>query len=685
MDADQNPTAINAFEAIKAKFGPIKEWTLKQWQFVIALQMQFLPATDGRPSDLVAKIILRSILVIMLITVVLGAYVLLIGPHWFSAFSKTIIFSLITGLFVSLVFALILLRVKKVNASRMLLAAGSCGIPYALILASGGIADSAANPLFIGMPAVFFCLYGARVGIWAAFIIPIGVALTHFLAVMWGVTFPNILPASSWNIVNEISIAIAYSSITLTVWGLIRTTDRLQSALEDEQRHLAELALKDPLTGLSNRLQMLRVLEEALLDHVGVMRSCTLFLLDLDRFKTVNDTWGHPAGDALLKQVSERIQHVVGADGHAGRLGGDEFKIVIPDLYDRNRLAELADSITTSISRPFLIEGTQVNIGVSIGIAIAPEHGRTCESLIRNADLALYAVKDTGRGTHCFYDKSMHDDARDRRNLEQDLRTALEANQLHLVYQPQVSTANGEISGYEALLRWKHPVRGNISPAIFIPIAEESGLISQIGEWVLRTACLEVANWPNNVKISVNVSAIQFSNPSFPAIVMNALSSSQLAPSQLELEITESVFLNEGANTNKMFSNLKAIGVGLSLDDFGTGYSSLSYLKKAPFSTIKIDQSFVRGAAIPGNGNAAIVRAIVSLADAFGMETVAEGAETHDELALIKNLGCSHVQGYVYSKPLAAEAAVALMGKGQEPMVPIGPEPDCPLSASKAA
>ena len=444
------------------------------------------------------------------------------------------------------------------------------------------------------------------------------------------------------------------------------------TAMRQSQEKVRQLAQFDSLTGLSNRPQMLGILEKALVSQTGTTRPTALFLLDLDRFKSVNDTLGHPAGDALLKQVSKRLLGVIGSSGQAGRQGGDEFTVIFPSIYDRERLTSLAEKVISSISRPYMIDDVQVTISVSVGIAIAPEHGITSESLIRNADLALYAAKEAGRGVHCFYDKSMHANAEDRRSLEMDLRKALAENQLHLVYQPQVSTVDEEISGYEALVRWEHPVRGSISPSIFIPIAEDAGLISHIGEWVLRTACSEVSSWPQNVKIAVNVSPTQFANPGFPAIVVNALATSRLAANRLELEITESVFLIEGDETDKMFSSLKSIGVRLSLDDFGTGYSSLSYLKKAPFDKIKIDQSFVRGAAMPDTRNAAIIKSIVSLAEALDMETIAEGAETHDELELIKTLGCSHVQGYIYSRPLVAEEAVALLHSDFGPMAPSG-------------
>ncbi|MDO7836949.1 EAL domain-containing protein [Sphingobium sp. HBC34] len=424
------------------------------------------------------------------------------------------------------------------------------------------------------------------------------------------------------------------------------------------QAEVTRLAQFDSLTGLANRIQMLRSLEQAVADRHGKPGECTLMMLDLDRFKTVNDTLGHPAGDALLRQVSQRLQRVVGEKGLVGRQGGDEFKILLPGRHDQTALAHLAQAIISAVSQPYTIEGTGVVIGVSIGLSICPQDGVTADALIRNADLALYAAKGNGRGVHRFYSSDMHADAEDRRQLEEDLRRALAADGLHLVYQPVVSSNTEQITGYEALLRWKHPVRGPISPALFIPIAEDTGLIGQIGEWVLRTACRDAAQWPEAIRVAVNVSPTQFANPGFPSTVMNALAAAQLTPERLELEITESVFLNDSDGTDMMFSRLKAIGVRLALDDFGTGYSSLGYLKKAPFDKIKIDQSFVRGASIKGSRNSAIIKAIVSLAEALGMDTTAEGAETQDELELIRQLGCSHIQGYIYGRPMPFEDVI---------------------------
>ncbi|ATE67488.1 EAL domain-containing protein [Rhizorhabdus dicambivorans] len=425
------------------------------------------------------------------------------------------------------------------------------------------------------------------------------------------------------------------------------------------EAEVKRLASYDPLTGLPNRIMMRRTLDESMRDVAGRPKKVALFLLDLDRFKTVNDTLGHPVGDALLRQVAERLQRVVHNDGQVGRLGGDEFKVVLPGIVERTRLTQLAQAIIQEVSKPYLVEGSHVSIGASIGVALAPDDGAAADALIRNADLALYAAKADGKGVHRFYQPEMHASAKDRRLLEMDLRKVMNDGGLHLVYQPVVDAQSEATVCFEALVRWNHPTRGPVSPADFIPVAEEIGLIPQIGEWVLRTACLEAVNWPDGVRVAVNISPIQFANPALPGIVMSALAAAQLPAHRLELEITEGVFLNDDAATDTMFARLKAIGVRFALDDFGTGYSSLGYLKKAPFNKIKIDQSFVRGAAVPGNRNAAIIRAIVALADSLGMETTAEGAETPDELALIRSLGCSHIQGYIFGRPMPSDEARA--------------------------
>lgn len=438
-------------------------------------------------------------------------------------------------------------------------------------------------------------------------------------------------------------------------------TDLTEKRRSEQQ--VSRLAHYDSLTGLANRVQMSTALEQILSAPSTRERSCAVLMLDLDRFKQVNDTLGHPAGDALLKQVAQRLERAIGQAGRCGRLGGDEFQVIVPGHQDRSTLALLAQEIIAALSQPYAIQGQSVVIGASVGIALAPEHGATSEELIRNVDLALYAAKDAGRGVSRFYAADLHAAVEERAELEQDLREAIAKGEFQLYYQPVVFAAHEKIVGFEALMRWDHPRRGWISPSKFVPIAEDAGLIDRIGQWVLRTACEDLARWPRSVRCAVNVSALQFANPDLPNIVANALAHSGVAPSRLELEITESVFLNDSAGTDAMFKALKRVGVRLALDDFGTGYSSLGYLKKAPFDKIKIDRSFVQGATEEGSRNGAIIASITSLAEALHMDTTAEGVETLDELELVRLLGCSHVQGYIYFKPMsAAEAALLVEG-----------------------
>lgn len=423
------------------------------------------------------------------------------------------------------------------------------------------------------------------------------------------------------------------------------------------EREISRLARFDSLTGLPNRALMRQTLEEALRNATSRKKGCALFLIDLDRFKNVNDTLGHPIGDALLRAVAERLKGVMGDHAQVGRLGGDEFKAVLPGIVDISLLESLARTLIDHVSRPYSIEGNRIRIGASVGIAIG-DPGRACaDSLIRNADLALYAAKAAGRGKHCFYKPAMHSELTDRQRLEDDLRQAIARGELWVAYQAIVRAAGEEISGFEALVRWTHPIRGAISPEKFIPLAEEAGIIGRIGQWVLHTALSEAAHWPDQVRVAVNLSPVQFNDPSIVDIVAQALKETGVRAERLELEITEGVFLADGESTDDTFAKLKRLGVRLALDDFGTGYSSLGYLKKAPFDKIKIDQSFVRGAASAANRNSAIIRAIVTLAESLEMDTTAEGVETHDDLHLIRELGCNQVQGFIFGRPATAEAA----------------------------
>ncbi|MFL5334917.1 MAG: putative bifunctional diguanylate cyclase/phosphodiesterase, partial [Geminicoccaceae bacterium] len=434
--------------------------------------------------------------------------------------------------------------------------------------------------------------------------------------------------------------------------------------MRQSEVELDRLARQDSLTGLPNREVLRRALDDALVGAARRKHRCSVFLLDLDRFKAVNDTLGHPAGDTLLRLVALRLREEVGKLGQVGRLGGDEFEVVLPAASSQPELSQLAQAIIDSLSRPYTINGTVVSIGASVGIVTSDYDDRTSDDLMRDADLALYAAKAAGKGCFRFFAPEMHEAARERQIMESDLRVALEKDQLRVVFQPSVDASSEAVTGFEALIRWDHPEQGPVSPAMFIPLAEEIGLINEIGEWVLRQACAEAAKWPQHISVAVNLSPIQFKDHALPATVAAVLSEAGLAAKRLELEITEGVLLNNDGHVHDMIDSLKRVGVKLALDDFGTGYSSLSYLLRVPFDKIKIDQSFVRGASDPESRNAALIRAMVSLASDLQMQTTAEGVETQDELLLIRNLGCSLVQGYIFGKPMPAEEALVLATQG---------------------
>ncbi|MBX7540484.1 EAL domain-containing protein [Qipengyuania sp. GH29] len=442
----------------------------------------------------------------------------------------------------------------------------------------------------------------------------------------------------------------------------------------ESRRDAERLSQYDSLTGLANRHRMNKRLDNALAQYRNSKRSCALMMLDLDRFKQVNDTLGHPAGDELLKQVAARLGQIMNHGGEIGRLGGDEFLIMLPDLDDRGELGELATRVIQMIAQPYSINGSRAIIGVSLGIAIAPYDGLDAEELIKAADLALYAAKGGGRGQYRFYSSDLKEGAKLRRILEEDLRDALIKDELVMHYQPIVKAKDYKLSGFEALIRWEHPERGFISPEIFIACAEDIGLITQIGEWALNKVCEQAQQWPVELRVAVNVSPTQFGGDDFVQVVQRALKKSGLDPTRLELEITESVFAGDDEQTLGIFKELKDLGVRLALDDFGTGYSSMSYLRNAPFDKIKIDQSFVRGSTEEGNNNSAIISAVVSLAQALKMETVAEGTETKDELELVIDRGASHIQGYIFSRPITNEEALERLAKGELEYEPRGPE-----------
>jgi diguanylate cyclase (GGDEF)-like protein len=373
--------------------------------------------------------------------------------------------------------------------------------------------------------------------------------------------------------------------------------------------------------------------------------------LDLDHFKQVNDMLGHPVGDQLLRAAAERLQACVREVDTVARLGGDEFAIVQRDVKHPEDAELLARRIVEVVSEPYQIDGQCITIGVSIGISLAPADGALCERLLKNADLALYRAKAERRGVWRFFEAEMDARLQARRKLELDLREALPNNELALHYQPIYDLESERISGFEALLRWHHPTRGMVSPAEFIPIAEEIGLIVSIGEWVLYQACAEATRWPEHVKLAVNVSPAQFISNQLLQTVVEALATSGLRPERLELEITESVLLADSGTTFRTLRSLRELGASISMDDFGTGYSSLSYLRSFPVDKIKIDQSFIRGLAAT-DGSDMIVRALIGLGHSLDMRTTAEGVETKEQLAQLRAEGCNEVQGYLFSRPV---------------------------------
>ncbi|MGH6851151.1 MAG: EAL domain-containing protein [Methylocella sp.] len=426
------------------------------------------------------------------------------------------------------------------------------------------------------------------------------------------------------------------------------------------EARIAHMAHHDALTGLPNRVLFHERLDEALLRVRRYAEMLAVLCLDLDQFKNVNDTLGHPAGDKLLVAVAERLRTCLRDCDMAARFGGDEFAVLQTGLAGPHEAGALADRIVAQLSEPFDIDGQQALIGASAGIALAPADGETSEQLLGNADIALYQAKEGGRGVVRFFEPSMDAHLRARRTLELDLRNALAAGELEVYYQPLVTLEIGVISGFEALLRWHHPQRGMVYPAQFIPLAEEIGLIVPIGEWVLGQACAEAAAWPDGLKVAVNLSPVQFKKGNFIQAVISTLQSTGLPAARLELEITESILLEESKTNLATLHRLRALGVGISMDDFGTGYSGLSYLRSFPFDKIKIDRSFI--AALGESGDCrAIVRAITNLGSSLGIPTTAEGAETEEQLACAREAGCTEMQGYLFSRPIPASEIAGLL------------------------
>jgi diguanylate cyclase (GGDEF)-like protein len=379
-----------------------------------------------------------------------------------------------------------------------------------------------------------------------------------------------------------------------------------------------------------------------------------VLFLDLDRFKVVNDTLGHRIGDLLLLEVATRLKGALRPTDVLARLGGDEFAIVVTAVRSRSALETLASRLTEAINRPYEIDGHRIRSSISIGIAVGPLDGSNAEDLLMAADLALYAVKASARGSFQFYKRVMNEGINDRRQVEMDLREAIEKSELELHYQPIVDLQRNVITGFEALARWRHPVKGMVPPAVFIPVAEDTGLIITLGTWALTEACRTAAKWADDLKIAVNLSPVQFSGPDLYNTIKSVLVETGLAPHRLELEITERLFIEDSEKTLSTLHRLKQLGVRIAMDDFGTGYSSLSYLRSFPYDKIKVDRTFVSDLAA-GTEHVVIVQAVVSIARALGMTTTAEGVETDGQKQFLAALGCDEAQGYLFSAPVPVE------------------------------
>jgi len=435
-------------------------------------------------------------------------------------------------------------------------------------------------------------------------------------------------------------------------------TERRES---DEK--IAYLARYDTLTGLPNRLMLTEALGEAIRYAEHWKSRCAFLMIDLDRFKQVNDSLGHQIGDRLLAHVSQRLKGALSEGDQCGRLGGDEFAIAIRDASAPGCVERTAKATIDALSQPYTVDGHTLYIGASIGSAVSPRDGATVEALMRNADLALYQAKDEGGASHCSYEPTLHANAEERRKLEVSLRQAIGKQELKLNFQPVVDSSSEHVVSFEALMRWNSDEHGFVSPGKFIPLAEETRLIVPMGEWALREACKEAANWPDPIKVAVNVSGEQLLEPGFAETVVRALADSGLPAKRLEIEVTESIFLRDARLARQSLEEVMALGCSIALDDFGTGYSSLGYLRSLRFSTIKVDRSFVQGAAQGSPESLAIIRAVVAMAQSLDMTTTAEGVETPEEATMVRELGCSKIQGYYFGRPLEAVDAGRLVSR----------------------
>jgi diguanylate cyclase (GGDEF)-like protein len=461
---------------------------------------------------------------------------------------------------------------------------------------------------------------------------------------------------------NGLVLHIAHSPID-DEGGFVHTIEDVSDRRRAEAK-ANHLASHDVLTNLPNRRLLKQHIYVALNDALA---NCAVLIIDIDRFKSVNDSIGHAGGDALLVEVSKRFTEHLRAGDTVGRLGGSQFVVLLTNLIDKNEVAEIAQRIIQAMSKPFDVLGHSVLVGASIGVALAPKDGEDPDLLIKRADMALFDARRVGRGQVCFFEIELETRARERQTLEKDLRVAVTQEQFELHYQPVFSAKTGKLIGFEALIRWNHPTRGRVSPLDFIPVAEELGLITQLGDWIINEACRTAATWPSDVMVAVNVSARQFVNHDLYAVVMKALINNELAPSKLEIEITESALMESGGEIAQVLQRLREQGIGIAMDDFGTGYSSLAYLRKFHFTKVKIDRSFVNGLETETQ-SIAIVRAILALCKSLNIVVTAEGVETEAQADILRLAACDYLQGYLLGKPASSADVRALFAAPRLPL-----------------
>jgi diguanylate cyclase (GGDEF)-like protein len=449
---------------------------------------------------------------------------------------------------------------------------------------------------------------------------------------------------------------------TALLLGLYQKLRAEMAVREESDARSLYLAYHDSLTGLGNRLLFKEQLEKGLKEVWETPNPIAVLFVDLDGFKGVNDTLGHSIGDQLLKSIANRIRDILPANGRLARFGGDEFAILQMSAEQPSAAIVLAQEIVDVVGRPSIIDGYDVTISASVGIAVANAGTMSAESFLKSADIAMYGAKSKGPGNYRMFDPEMDAVVQARSALEREMRNGIVQNEFRIFYQPLVNLQTQKVTSFEALLRWQHPERGLMSPMDFIPLAEETGMIVRLGEWTVREACAEAMGWPEDISVSVNLSAVQFARGDLVSTVMNALASSGLPADRLELEITESILLERTDHNVRILDQLHELGVRIALDDFGTGYSSIGYLRSFKFDKLKIDQSFVKDL-LADEKSLAIVRAIVGLGLSFGITTTAEGVETEDQKRCLNHEGCTEVQGYLYSEPLPPNEITPLLGR----------------------